>query len=107
MAINTSRVRQYLNDFNFRELFIEELGWSLPPGNAVVPFSCGDAAFTRRPIAQLGGVVVFEIAADDGAIPDKETCAAVHREITERRGSVPNLKTPRCSNVVVRRSWPM
>ncbi len=84
MAMNPARMRELLQAFAFRQLFIEELGWSQPPGNAPAPFSCGDRSFTRRPIAQLGGVVVFAITADDGRIPDLTICAAVHREIAKQ-----------------------
>ncbi len=84
MAMNPARMRELLQGFQFKQLFIEELGWSQPPSNAPVPFVCKEASFVRRGIAQLGGVVVFEVAADDGGIPDTETCRAVHREIAQQ-----------------------
>lgn len=84
MAMNPARMRELLQGFQFKQLFIEELGWSQPPSNAPVPFICKGAAFVRRVIAQLGGVVVFEVAADDGSVPGDTTRAAVHREIAQQ-----------------------
>ena len=44
-------------------LFIEELGWSKPPSRASPWLRQGKDVnhFTRTPIAQLAGVVVFEV----------------------------------------------
>src|SRR5215210_7435620 len=83
MSIDTSRVRRNLNDFNFRDLFIEELGWSRPTERQPVEFDAGGARFERRQIAQLSGVLVFEVRATDGHIPDAKTCKAVHTEISK------------------------
>lgn len=83
MSIDTSRVRRNLNDFNFRDLFIEELGWSRPTERHAVEFEAGGARFERRQIAQLSGVVVFEVKAADGHIPDSKSCKAVHTEIAK------------------------
>lgn len=83
MSIDTSRVRANLNDFNFRDLFIEELGWSRPTERHSIEFEAGGARFERRQIAQLSGVVVFEVKATDGHIPDAKTCKAVHAELSK------------------------
>ena len=40
-------------------------------------------AFSRREVAQLSGVVVIEIVADDGTIPDAEGRVAIHKEIAK------------------------
>lgn len=82
MSIDTSRVRRNLNNFNFRDLFIEELGWSRPTERQPIEFEAGGARFERRQIAQLSGVVVFEVKAADGHIPGSKTCKAVHTEIS-------------------------
>jgi hypothetical protein len=44
--------------------------------------TCKDLSFTRRQVSQLAGVVVFEVSAQDGQIPDAKTRAAVHKEIS-------------------------
>lgn len=38
--------------------------------------------FTRVQVAQLAGVIVFEVAGQDGRIPDARTRAALHKEIS-------------------------
>jgi hypothetical protein len=84
MAMNPARMREHLQRFQFGALFTEELGWSNPPSRAAVPFVCKEASFVRRGIAELGKVIVFEIIADDGGIPDEPMRAAVHREIAQQ-----------------------
>ncbi|MDQ3555825.1 MAG: hypothetical protein M3409_03480 [Gemmatimonadota bacterium] len=80
MAIDTARTRQHLQDFTFRDLFVEELGWNRPRSNRPEPAAVDGTAYTRRHVAELGGVAVIEIEAE-GGIPDARTRAAIHREI--------------------------
>ena len=61
MPLDPTSARNHLNAFDFRTLFIEELGWSKPATREAMEFECQDAAFTRQAIAELAGVVVFEI----------------------------------------------
>ncbi|MEW6187288.1 MAG: DNA methyltransferase [Thermodesulfobacteriota bacterium] len=84
MAINLNRARNYLQNFDFSRLFIEELGWSNPTSRQIVPMGYKDGSFTRRQVAQLAGVVAFEITSSDGKIPDTKTRAALHKEIATR-----------------------
>jgi len=81
MAINRERVRKLLQDFDFKTLFIEEMGWSNVPGTGE-PALIKSGLYLRTPIAQLSGVTVFEITStDSGDIPDAKTRAAIHKEI--------------------------
>ena len=82
MPLDTTSARTNLNEFDFKTLFIEELGWSKPAIRETVAFECLDATFTRREIAELAGVVVFEVTAADGLIPNADTCKAIHKEIS-------------------------
>ena len=59
MKIDLEHARNRLKDFDFVKLFIEELGWSQPADCRAIPMRHGDAAFTRRQVAQLAGVAVF------------------------------------------------
>jgi hypothetical protein len=83
MSIDTSRVRQHLNSFDFRNLFVEELGWSRPLERQKASIEVGGNTFERAQIAQLSGVVVFELSAQDGAIPDAKTRRSIHTEISK------------------------
>ncbi|MGH9941676.1 MAG: Eco57I restriction-modification methylase domain-containing protein, partial [Pyrinomonadaceae bacterium] len=83
MSFNPLRVRQHLERFDFRGLFIEELGWSHPAGRQKVTTQVDGATFERTQVAQLGGVVVYELTAADGVIPDAKTRRSVHAEISK------------------------
>jgi hypothetical protein len=83
MPLDPTSAREHLNAFDFKTLFIEDLGWSKPTNRETVPFECQDAAFIRQEIAALSGVVVFEVTAADGSIPDADTCKAVHKQVSE------------------------
>ena len=84
MALNFNRIRDYLREFDFQRLFVEELGWSRPSNQQAISFSTKDGQFSRRQVAQLAGVLVFEVTAQDGRIPDAKTRALVHREIARQ-----------------------
>jgi len=81
MPFDSGRARQLIQDFDWRTLFVEVLGWSQPTSTRAVAMNHGGATFQRRQVAQLSGVVVFEIAATDGPLPNAKTCAALHKEV--------------------------
>lgn len=85
MSYDAARVRTYLNEFNFRDLFVEELGWSRAIDLKKVQIEVGEAALERVEIAQLAGVVVYELTTTDGSIPDPKTRKAVHAQISKTR----------------------
>ncbi len=82
MALNLSQARNCLQGFDFPRLFIEELGWSQPASRQALPMNYHEESFTRCQVAQLAGVVVFEVSAQHGQIPDSKTRAALHKEIS-------------------------
>lgn len=83
MAIlNIARTRDLLQRFDFQSLFIEELGWSQPTSRQTSAWTHEGVSYERRQIAQLSGVVVFEIHAADGRMPDAKTRSALHKEIS-------------------------
>lgn len=81
--LNVPRTRELLQDFDFRQLFVEQLGWTRPDPARSFELSCAGADFEVREVAQLGAVV-FEVEAADGSIPDAKVRTAVHREISKR-----------------------
>lgn len=83
MPLNLNNARQCLADFNFSQLFIEELGWSKPASRQAVTMTWQDKTFKHVQVAQLAGVVVLEVTAHDERIPDAKTRAAVHKEISK------------------------
>lgn len=81
--LDVQRTRDLLQRFDFPKLFIEELGWSQPASRQALALTADGGNFTARQIVQLSGVVVFEVAAADGRMPQAKTRAALHKEIAK------------------------
>ncbi len=83
--MNRERVRQYLQAFEFKTLFIEEMGWSnaptTKPSKLILPHSTIE--YQQHAIAKLSGVVVYEITPLHGDFPDAKTRKAIHKEISK------------------------
>jgi len=82
MPLNITTTRDRLQKFEFARLFVDELGWSNPKSRNPVKAQVKEAAYTRTPIAQLSGVVAFEVTAGDG-IPDAKVRAAIQKQVAE------------------------
>lgn len=78
--LNIRKTRDLLQQFEFKRLFIDELGWGQPASRRPAAVDAADESFLRVQIAELSGVVVFEVTASDGRIPDAKTRAAIHKE---------------------------
>ena len=66
------RCGEFLNQFDFEKVFIEELGWSRPPDKASMPIDleldANGLSFTRTWIAVLKDTMVIEVVSS-GNIP--------------------------------------
>ncbi|MCA9995752.1 MAG: hypothetical protein KDE56_08405, partial [Anaerolineales bacterium] len=82
-SFNIERSRQKLQNFDFEDLFIDELGWEPAPSHRPVVVTADKQRYHHRPLAQLSGLVVFEVTADDGQIPYSKTRAVLYREIAQ------------------------
>ncbi len=82
-TLDFDRTRQFLQAFDFKSLFIEELGWSRPAKSQPAKFTVEGRVFTRTPLAELGGVPVFEVSAAEGAIPDSKTRKAAYNAVPQ------------------------
>jgi hypothetical protein len=80
-TLNIPRTRELLQGFDFKPLFIEELGWSQPASRQPLSLEIDGVRFEYTQIAQLSGVVVFEVRSSDGRIPEAKARAAIHKEI--------------------------
>jgi hypothetical protein len=83
MPINLNKSRQYLQEFDFVSLFVEELGWSVPPSNEATEFKFEGKIFYRQGVAELAGVMILEITSADGEIPDAKVRANLQKEISK------------------------
>jgi hypothetical protein len=81
MAVNTFRVREYLREFNFKDLFREELGWDRFRGQPI-EFPLNDTTYRLTPVAEKRGFQIFSCSPDDqGKLPDSATRAKIERHL--------------------------
>ncbi|MBA2396686.1 MAG: ATP-binding protein [Ktedonobacteraceae bacterium] len=80
MTFDIQATRDHLRKMDFRALF-NELGWNNPKNP--LPHDVFDAVlpYTRRQIAELGNVPIFEITPFDGKIPDAKLRKAIYEHI--------------------------
>jgi hypothetical protein len=83
MTFDFHSTRDLLHDFNFSDIFVRQLGWSFPPTNRIAPIEVKSETYYYKMIAELSGVVVFEITSDKGQIPDAKTRRDIHEEISK------------------------
>ena len=81
MALNIENTRTYLQSFDFKTLFIEELGWNNATNKTAFPFQTKEGQFYRKAIAELSGATVYEITTEAGNIPDSKTRDTISKEI--------------------------
>ena len=83
MPLKIQETRDLLQKFDFKKLFIEELGWSNPPAAKAISSQVKGFSYQRTPIAQLAGVMVFEITSENQPIPDAPIRAAIWKQISQ------------------------
>ncbi|GCE62110.1 Eco57I restriction-modification methylase domain-containing protein [Microcystis aeruginosa] len=82
MSLNFSRTRDLLSNFQFGELFIEELGWSHPRAKKTVSITVDNQEYPCQRIAEVSGVAVLEMTTTD--IPDAKLRRDIHQQVIER-----------------------
>jgi len=82
-GFNISRTRKLLQEFDFNGVFVEELGWEQPAKLMSDKLLCDGQHYERTPVASLSGVMVFELLADDGKMPDGKARLAVEKQISQ------------------------
>jgi len=74
---------KYLTAFDFPRLFVDVLGWNNPASERDwQPDVAGETSFTRRAVAELGGVAAIQIVVPDGW-PDEPTRARIWKHIAK------------------------
>jgi hypothetical protein len=83
MTINFRQARQYLEGFDFKKLFVEELGWARSSSKPV-PIEVDGATYRLTPIAELGGMVVYLCEAQaDGKLPAANLRKKIDKRVAE------------------------
>ncbi|MFM9265794.1 hypothetical protein [Tychonema sp. BBK16] len=75
--------RQLLQDFEFNKLFVQQLGWDNPSSRKTIPAEIDGETYSRTAIAQLLGVVVYEITTASSNIPNSAQRLSIYREIVQ------------------------
>ena len=81
MALNIENTRTLLQGFDFKTLFIEELGWNNSKNKSAFPFQTKEGEFFRKAIAELSGATVYEITNAEGSIPSAKARDVISKEI--------------------------
>jgi hypothetical protein len=81
LTFDIKQTRDYLQELDFKTLF-NELGWSQPRNPRPTTVTIQGLSYTQQAIAELAGIVVFEIKMEDGKIPDAKTRMFIHKEIS-------------------------
>ncbi|MBF2057248.1 MAG: Eco57I restriction-modification methylase domain-containing protein [Cyanobacterium sp. T60_A2020_053] len=83
MKINRQKVTQYLEKFNFKSLFIEELGWDYPQDKTDKYITVENEVFTLTPLAYKRNFYVFLCLLENQSIPLSATLKKIDKEITK------------------------
>ncbi|MFI3218090.1 MAG: hypothetical protein QX189_03100, partial [Methylococcales bacterium] len=78
--LNLEKLRKHIQAFEFQTLF-NSLGWSNPSTTRATQLVINDAELSYSQIAQLSGVVILEIIAENNTMPEAKTRLAVHEKI--------------------------
>ena len=79
MPLDTVKTRQHIREFDFKKLFIEELGWDLC--NNKLDIFLDGMAFNLSAVAEKHGMVIFICASlPDGSIPDYSLRRKIERQ---------------------------
>lgn len=82
MPLNVDCLRQSLQNFDFRTLFIGELGWDKHAASLVT--AVDGKTYKLQPIAEKRGFQVFECPAPDGGtVPDHPTRSKIERQVAK------------------------
>ncbi|MEW6359300.1 MAG: SAM-dependent methyltransferase [Planctomycetota bacterium] len=82
MPLDFARTRKLLAAFDFKTLFVEELGWNRH--SALLRVSVDSQSFTLNAVAEKRGVVVFVCDPRGGSrIPDDQTRRKIERQVTK------------------------
>ncbi len=85
MVTNSKSIQDYLKEFDFEELFVDELSWNRLR-NKEHPFTitCKEQTYTLRPVAEKQGMKVYLCDPDEqGQIPHDDGLRAIDREVTK------------------------
>ena len=83
VQLDPARIRGILAAFDFRKLFIEELGWDR--AGSQIDIDVNGRTFTLTPVAQKRGMVVFHCASGaDESVPEAWMRRTIERKVARQ-----------------------
>lgn len=79
--LHVNRLRDRIQNFDFKRLFIEELGWSHTKNAKPCALSLPDGEWQATPLAEMSGIMVFTVTGH--GFPEKKTRLAIHKRLSE------------------------
>lgn len=83
MNINRKSITKLLDNFQFQDLFIEELGWDYCDDETPINISVEEQIFTLTPIAHKRNLVVYQCLLENQSIPLSSIRKKLDREINK------------------------
>ncbi len=80
MAIDETRAKKLLRDFNFPSLFVEELGWDKHKATLSIPID--NRTFELSAVAEKRGMAAF-VCECDGSLPDYNLRRKIERQVAK------------------------
>ena len=80
MAFRSEQVRQSVQDFDFRRLFLEELGWDRQPRSETVEVE--DRTYELEAVAEKSGLAVYVHRSAE--IPPHDLCQKIDNRLRQR-----------------------
>ena len=82
-TLDRASVRQHLDSFDLRALFINELGWD--HGGEDIPVTVGEQTFALEAVAHKRGMVAYQyLARSGGDFPDRPTRQKIERAVAKQ-----------------------
>ena len=82
-TLDRARVKQYLDDFDLRPLFINELGWD--HGGQSAAATVNDRVYSLQPIAHKRGMIAYQYLAPPGVdFPDRAARQKIERAVARQ-----------------------
>ncbi|HOU08818.1 MAG TPA: ATP-binding protein, partial [Caldisericia bacterium] len=82
MSLDLEKIKNNLENFDFSELFIGQLGWSCPNSTGLKNISTNAGSFDYLQIAELSGVFVLHLPQKTD-IPDPKTRQQISKKLSE------------------------
>lgn len=82
MSLDLEKIKNNLENFDFSELFIGQLGWSHPVSTGLKNISINTSSFDYFKIAELSGVSVLHLPQITN-IPDQKTRQQISKKLSE------------------------